>query len=987
MANCLQFNKEVDLHPGNSGTNRTRAMVCELLAIKMLKEYTTRELIDALSYDFYPLQGQTPPATGSTLRGPGWSSSQRSKRSPSTARISCLEIAIRAQAKRFLAHPLVVQQLEAIWAGTIVFHSAADSLHRQPTDAPRRDAPGYGSFVAKPQSGGVGRDAVAPRRSVTLYDPRDASLFKLSRLRVPRYRQFLSTCSFAVLLGLFLAIIIQRPLEITTLEIIFWFWSAGFMLDEIVGFNEQGFSLYIMSFWNTFDLGILLLLFCYYCMRLYGVLMPYTRKQAVADQAYDILAANAVLLFPRLFSILDHYPYFSQLLIAFRMMASDLVAVFILVIIACSGFFVAFTFSFGDGNDPSSVAYALFQMLMGFTPAAWTLWEEYNVLGKIILTLFLFICHFVVVTILITVLTNSFMAIVQNANEEHQFLFAVNTISMVKSDALFSYVAPTNILAWLITPLRFCMPFRQFVKLNRTIIKITHFPILFTICLYERTILSSKVFEPIDLVDAQRRTGPSVRRRRQLHFETFSPNARRRVREPSITTYQKDRALDEVFRRPFAGDTTRYIVRGDGRRQTSNIVKDWMRGMGPEPAHPPDEQDPEEVNRLEALPRHSRPPLRHRNWIGTARDFTETTRSVASDPEEFINNGFTHVTVHRRGRDLFSPTRTRQLSRHTDVEGDDELTSEDNEDGHSLGDRESLTRLRVDDDEELSPKAKGKSTPRFSISRPSTAKLLSRKSSPTRRQRPSLRHERNMSSATILYNPVPTEPEDETRQGTLSIAESIPKSSRAGSGAVTPVSTGGRTPKRPDANTSRPRPIIPPRSSFTSLSDVGVLRAHDSRSVPNRPPLIPDLGSDLGDNKAIGGGFVPSSFATQMVYATGALRRIPGSNETQDMLSKLVLARMNTLEESFREVIREVKDLRQEGSKRSQSQSAELRTANRDRPKSRDKKVSKQKRPGGPSSSKSKASSDGSWLSEVDGRDSRQGLSSGQDYEEERSVD
>ena len=52
------------------------------------------------------------------------------------------------------------------------------------------------------------------------------------------------------------------------------------------------------------------------------------------------------------------------------------------------------------------------------------------------------------------------MAIVQNANEEHQFLFAVNTISMVKSDALFSYIAPTNVIAWLLTPLRYVLPFR-----------------------------------------------------------------------------------------------------------------------------------------------------------------------------------------------------------------------------------------------------------------------------------------------------------------------------------------------------------------------------------------------------------------------------------------------------------------------------------------------------------------------------------------------
>ena len=168
------------------------------------------------------------------------------------------------------------------------------------------------------------------------------------------------------------------------------------MLDEIVGFNEQGFSLYIMSFWNTFDVGILLLFVCYYGMRLYGIVMPDPRKHRVANMAYDVLAADAVLLFPRLFSVLDHYRYFSQLLIAFRMMAMDLGAVFILIVISCSGFFVAFTLSFdsNENYDAASVAYTLFQILMGFTPAAWESWGTYSLLGKTILTLFLFICQF-----------------------------------------------------------------------------------------------------------------------------------------------------------------------------------------------------------------------------------------------------------------------------------------------------------------------------------------------------------------------------------------------------------------------------------------------------------------------------------------------------------------------------------------------------------------------------------------------------------------
>ncbi|PGH14519.1 hypothetical protein AJ79_03012 [Helicocarpus griseus UAMH5409] len=932
LANCLQFKKEVGLNPGNSGASNTRAMVCELLAIKLLKEYSTRELIDALSYDFYPLQGQSPPMSSSTLRPSSWDTNQRAKLvSPSAVRISCLEIAIRAQAKRFLAHPVVVQQLEAIWAGNIVFHSAADSLHRQPVKIIRPSPQSYGSFTQtdnyKNNHNISGNQSIGPRRSVTLYNPRDASLFKLSRLRVPRYRQVLSTMSFAILLGLFLQVIQHKPLEITSLELVFWFWSAGFMLDELVGFNEQGFSLYLMSFWNTFDVGILVLLFCYYCLRIYSVLAPDSSKQAIANNAYDVLAANAVLLLPRLFSVLDHYRYFSQLLIAFRMMAADLVAVLTLIVIACSGFFVAFTFSFGSGNPPTAVIYALFQMLMGFTPAAWQLWNEYNPLGKAILILFLFICHFLVVTILITVLTNSFMAIVQNANEEHQFVFAVNTLSMVKSDALFSYVAPTNVLAWLIAPLRFLMPFPKFVKLNRTVIKITHLPILFTIYLYERTVLRSSVFEPTDLVDGHDQTG--VRRSDcRNHFDPFAHRGSRRVREPSIATHQKDRALEEVFRHPFQNSTHRETQISQNQR-ASNAVDNWMQSIEPETAiAPPEEQDINAVERFEKR-RFWRHGLRGYpdRLNGTLRNFTETTQSVASDPEDLRNSTVRRRLPHLRSLPIPEVTNP---SQHTDMEGDDELTSSDNgHDNSNGGGRPSMQVSEQDDCQTQSSTQSsdwGLVTPQKRPSRPSTAKLLSRRNSPSRRHKsPQRHHFRNSSAATILYNP--TRPQTDYQSSDVSSRDEKVnlRSTYLPGGSSTPHK---RSPKSHNSPQAFPRPIMPPRTKFMSVpNNPGLAWPHTGR---RHSSLTLDLGSDLGDNKAIGGGFIgaiPSSFATQMAYATGGLRRpahSAGANENQDMLSKLVLARMKALEEGFREVIREIREMRVEGDVRERGKFDEM---------------------------------------------------------------
>jgi len=44
LANCLQFHKDGQANPGSIGISRTRAMICELLAMRMLRDANTREV-------------------------------------------------------------------------------------------------------------------------------------------------------------------------------------------------------------------------------------------------------------------------------------------------------------------------------------------------------------------------------------------------------------------------------------------------------------------------------------------------------------------------------------------------------------------------------------------------------------------------------------------------------------------------------------------------------------------------------------------------------------------------------------------------------------------------------------------------------------------------------------------------------------------------------------------------------------------------------
>ena len=126
-----------------------------------------------------------------------------------------------------------------------------------------------------------------------------------------------------------MAVLIQRSQMLTTLEMVMSFWALGYMLDEVcitlilltvqvVGFFNAGSTLFILNLWNLFDvpphyltinkqMGILALFVSFGGLRLYGFILG-DPTQSIADTAYDLLAANAVFLFPRLFAALGPPP-------------------------------------------------------------------------------------------------------------------------------------------------------------------------------------------------------------------------------------------------------------------------------------------------------------------------------------------------------------------------------------------------------------------------------------------------------------------------------------------------------------------------------------------------------------------------------------------------------------------------------------------------------------------------------------------------------
>lgn len=553
MANMIQFQRQSQTDIAMTRVMATRALVCEILATKLLKEYDEDQLMNALTFDFYPFTGENSSREDEDSEHHSPNSDPRSERHlhynsstdgattrahrfvPRWQRASTLELAIKAEAKRFLAHPMVTKVLDDIWRGKIMFQSTVQKLHRAPVEDVRQ-------YLAYSRRG-------PPVR----YNYEETSILKLSRLRVPRYRSILTLASFCMTLLLYIAVLRQeKSAHISKADIIFGIWTLGFILDEVVGFTDVGPTLYIQSLWNIFDLIILVLLLIYSILRILALSwLEYEpdNAQRILDTSYNILATVAIFLFPRLFSVLDHYESFSGMVIAVRKMSIDLFIAWVVIAVLSSGFWVAFTTSFAPKHKSAgSVAFDLTKILFGFTPAVWDTWQSYSFIGRINLMLYLFITHFVIMTILIAVLSNSFAAVIENGHEEHQYLFAINTISMIKSESsgLFSYIPPLNVIEWALRPLYYVVPLRRFLVINRTAVKITHFPILYTIYLYET--LHVKI--------QSARSKQMFRSGSALNISGINTPIRRinrHIGRPAKSRVSKYDLLDEVFRRPYKG--------------------------------------------------------------------------------------------------------------------------------------------------------------------------------------------------------------------------------------------------------------------------------------------------------------------------------------------------------------------------------------------------------------------------------------------------
>lgn len=478
LVNRVQFLREQSYQAHHQTVNVTRANTCEILAARILRRFDEDHegrhglllVANVLVAAFTPFQNAPNEVRRENQVTLHWTIKGHFWRPDYERALTALEVAIVSESKLFLSTSACQKIVDAVYRGRIIY---------TPT-----------SFID-----------ILPdhykRRGISLYDPRRAPILNQYRLIVPRTRNIIEGVQFLILLALYIMTMIMKAhtvgpahLKFTVYELLFVTYGMGWILDEVASIGEHGWSVHTENLWSFFDITFVLIFSTYFGIRMQGLAAD---DGSYSKLALDVLSLGAPVLLPRLaFCLMPE----NMLFISLRAMMADFTFLTLLAAWCFGGFLLAMRW-LSEGQEG--------QMSHGaVTIAKWMLWiwfgldgtgvqrsaEMHWLLGPALMITFAFLGNTLFLTILVAMLSNTFTNLAQNATAEIQFRRAVLTFEGVKSDAIFAYRPPFNVVAvCVLLPLKLLLSDRWFHKINVTAVRVLNAPFLLLISLYERQYL------------------------------------------------------------------------------------------------------------------------------------------------------------------------------------------------------------------------------------------------------------------------------------------------------------------------------------------------------------------------------------------------------------------------------------------------------------------------------------------------------------------
>ncbi|KAI0176352.1 nonselective cation channel [Hypoxylon sp. FL1284] len=584
---CLLVNRTRFLHEQEHMTNRqnahfTRATLCELVATRILRRFGDNNpgseglllLANILVAGFGPFQNAPEDVCQEAFLAPTWSQNRT---------LPALEIAILSGSKYFLSSTHCQKVINAIYTGQVIYTPV--------------------TFL----------DMIPDRykqRPISLYEPREAPMLNQYRLIVPRTRNYLEMVQFVILLALYLLFMFERkPDHLSVFEIAFSVYAFGWVLDQFATILAHGWSVYTQNLWSFLDVMFAIVYWIYLVLRIYGWK---TGRPEPGQQALDVLAMGAPVLVPRL--AFSAFPDNLVFLCLRSMMSKFTLATFVAAW-CFFGFLLSMVWLAEGRHSFLNISKWMLWIWFGLDGSGISRSTEFHwLLGPTLMITFAFLGNTLFLTILVSMLSNTFSTIVANVTEETEFRKAVMTLEGVKSDAIFAYQPPFNIIAlFVLVPMRFVVSPRWFHKIHVATVRTINAPLLLLIAVVERRLLWSNT----ELAQYPTEQLPKKRRIRNWFWERWSITSHGDIYAvfdiPPPESVEHDIAVDD--------EMTHHLIRRQFARQQSSALIETKK-----------KQDSGGANQEPPTPSQKAPS--RRDSIATYGILTEQIRTIMTEMSE-----------------------------------------------------------------------------------------------------------------------------------------------------------------------------------------------------------------------------------------------------------------------------------------------------------------------------------------------------------------
>ncbi|KAJ2745415.1 hypothetical protein GGI20_002169, partial [Coemansia sp. BCRC 34301] len=425
-----------------------------------------------------------------------------------------IEVSIRSEAKRFTAQKLVYEVVHLLWDGTLHWKGfrcvclAAPEIgagaaqpgpdytfaHREHSSSEMSDdcAEGCG---ATPVSGILSTTEHAPHgwHAADEWIPGQTEMelwlaASLKPLRVPMFENALTMLHAFFFLALYTAVSLERLDYVATKEVLLHVCALAYIADEIRQYKETGLVVYAKSVWNVLDAAIYAVFVAFFCMR---VRCLHTGSAKDLDRAYDVLALNASMLWPRLFAVLDQFEFCGTIIIQVRRIISGTSLFFALLIVMTAGFFQTF-YALSQRHNQLAAKSIWGLMARIFFGSALLGWDQADLFGPhvgyLVMSMYIGVSMLILYNILIGVINQCMVEITQNAAQEFRFAYTMRVAEYVSANQTYPCVPPLNLLQiFVLWPLRKATTLsrRSFALLRSVILLLAYAPHLAIYVVYK----------------------------------------------------------------------------------------------------------------------------------------------------------------------------------------------------------------------------------------------------------------------------------------------------------------------------------------------------------------------------------------------------------------------------------------------------------------------------------------------------------------------